>query len=149
MAILRPRRGLAADAANIILARGEVFFEPYNSSYSGKIKMGDGTTKYSSLPDFIPHPDDMKIAFTNSSSATSESNNSTYLNNIVPTSTLKTIFTNLKQLLVNFKYVLGSVVYIDDNTLCTSSFDLNITQGQLIIRQGAPSNVHEGSIWFE
>jgi len=149
MAILRPRRGLAADAANIILARGEVFFEPYNSSYSGKIKMGDGTTKYSSLPDFIPHPDDMKIAFTNSSSATSESNNSTYLNNIVPTSTLKTIFTNLKQLLLNFKNVLGSVVYIDEQTLCAPSFDLNISQGQLIIRQGAPSSDNIGSIWFE
>lgn len=56
--ILRPRRGKKSTAIsqNIILKRGEVFFEVPDSGVgtgSGRIKVGDGTTEYGSLPYFI------------------------------------------------------------------------------------------------
>ena len=55
---LRPRRGKKATAIaqNIILKRGEVFFEAPDSGVgtgAGKIKVGDGTTTYSQLPYFL------------------------------------------------------------------------------------------------
>ena len=163
MAKLKPRRGKAADAANIVLARGEVFFE-YPSTGpgtgKGKIKMGDGTTKYSSLPDFIPYPNDIKIGFTNS---TSPSNidfdqgginidptiNAGYLDNIAPTSTLSTIFTNLKQLLVNFYYIIDDAVYCGgEEKICGPDFVLNTKSGELIIPSVLPSSPEAGSIWI-
>ena len=54
---LRPRRGKKATATsnNIVLKRGEVFFEVPDTGVGtgmGKIKMGDGTTAYGSLPYF-------------------------------------------------------------------------------------------------
>ena len=53
---LRPRRGkkATAESQNIILKKGEVFFEVPTGGVGkgiGKIKMGDGTTAYKSLPD--------------------------------------------------------------------------------------------------
>ena len=154
MAILRPRRGKAADAANIVLARGEVFFE-YPSTGPGtgygKIKMGNGTTKYSSLPDFIPHPDDIKIGFTNSSSATDKSNNSTYLNKIYPGpgSDLQSIFTNLKQLLLNFSSQLSNdVLRYNSSFLGSTNFVLDTRNGVLDIPTEEPSSLLHGCIWL-
>ena len=55
---LRPRRGKEATAKsqNIVLKRGEVFFETPSGGVGtgiGKIKMGDGSTSYASLPYFL------------------------------------------------------------------------------------------------
>jgi len=104
---LRPRRGKASTAISqgLVLKRGEIFFEYPEEGICtgpGKIKMGDGTTSYSALPYFLEGGSNTTIAFTDSSTATNSSNNTTYLNNIVPSNNLATIFTNLKQLLVNY-----------------------------------------------
>ncbi|MBR6289354.1 MAG: hypothetical protein IKR19_08465 [Acholeplasmatales bacterium] len=108
---LRPRRGKRATAESqaIVLKRGEVFFECPDSGVgtgAGKIKVGDGSTKYASLPYFMQNfdlnADDATIAFTDTSTATAYTNNATYLSNIKPANSLKTIFTNLKQLLFNY-----------------------------------------------
>ena len=108
---LRPRRGKKSTAISmgLILKPGEVFFEVPPTGVGtgyGKIKMGDGTTAYDLLPYFTPseiNEDDTKIAFTDSTTPTAASNNPTYLNNVAPTSSVKTLFTNIKQLLVNYK----------------------------------------------
>ena len=55
---LRPRRGkkATAEAQNIILKRGEIFFEVPTTGVgtgAGKLKMGDGTSTYSNLPYFM------------------------------------------------------------------------------------------------
>lgn len=113
---LRPRRGKLATAkaqltASAPLKRGEVFFEVPDTGVgtgTGKIKMGDGSTAYESLPYFMVQPtvdyDNAVVAWTNTTAADSNpySTNSTYIGNIVPTANLKTIFTNLKKLLLNF-----------------------------------------------
>lgn len=106
----KPPRGTlsAALQQNIKLKNGEIFFEVPDTgpgSGPGKIKMGDGETEYANLPYFISVPEDVSdlyIDFINSTEATGIENNPTYLNNISPGSLLKNIFTNLKQLLVNF-----------------------------------------------
>ena len=59
---LRPRRGkkTTAESQNIVLKRGEVFFESPTGGVgtgTGRIKVGDGTTAYTTLPYFI-NPDD-------------------------------------------------------------------------------------------
>lgn len=115
---LRPRRGKKATAESqaIVLKRGEVFFECPDTGVgtgAGKIKVGDGSTKYASLPYFMENfdlnADDATIAFTDTSTATAYSNNATYLTNIKPANSLKTIFTNLKQLLFNYNAQLGDL----------------------------------------
>ena len=102
---LRPRRGKKATATSqaITLKRGEVFFEVPTGGVGtgiGKIKMGDGSTTYSSLPYFASTEDDT-VAFTNVTATTASSNNSTYLSDFAPTATLKTNFNKIKQLLYN------------------------------------------------
>lgn len=108
---LRPRRGKKATAESqaIVLKRGEVFFECPDEGVGtglGKIKVGDGATAYASLPYFLKNfslnDSDATIAFTDTSTATDASNNATYLTNIKPANSIKTIFTNLKQLLFNY-----------------------------------------------
>ena len=108
---LRPRRGKksTAESQNIVLKRGEVFFECPDTGVGtgkGKVKVGDGSTGYASLPYFMENfdldADTSVIGFTDSSTETAASNNATYLSNIKPASSLKTIFTNLKQLLYNY-----------------------------------------------
>ena len=115
---LRPRRGKEATAKsqNIVLKRGEVFFETPSGGVGtgiGKIKMGDGSTSYASLPYFLKQLDlndnNTKCAFTNATAATDKSNNTTYLNNIAPSSNLKTLFQNIKQLLLNYNSQLTSL----------------------------------------
>lgn len=113
---LRPRRGKKATAtsqltASAPLKRGEIFFEVPDTGVgtgTGKIKMGDGTTAYSSLPYFMEQPTvdytNAVVAWTNTTAADSDpySTNATYANKIAPSASLKTIFTNLKKLLMNY-----------------------------------------------
>ena len=115
---LRPRRGKEATAKsqNIVLKRGEIFFETPSGGVGtgiGKIKMGDGSTSYASLPYFLRQLDlndnNTKCAFTNATAATDKSNNTTYLNNIAPSNNLKTLFQNIKQLLLNYNSQLTSL----------------------------------------
>ncbi len=109
---LRPRRGKKATAeaqltSSAPLKRGEVFFEVPDSGVGtglGRIKMGDGSTAYGSLPTFLEqlNPDTALVGFTNSTTGSEDlSTNATYASAIVPSANLKTIFTNLKQLLLN------------------------------------------------
>ena len=122
---LRPRRGKEATAKsqNIVLKRGEIFFETPAGGVGtgiGRLKMGDGSTSYASLPYFLKQLDlndnNTKCAFTNVTAATNKSNNSTYLNNIAPGNSLKTLFQNIKQLLLNYNSQLTSL----NNDLATS-----------------------------
>lgn len=115
---LRPRRGKEATAKsqNIVLKRGEIFFETPAGGVGtgiGRLKMGDGSTSYASLPYFLKQLDlndnNTKCAFTNVTAATDKSNNNTYLNNIAPTNSLKTLFQNIKQLLLNYNSQLTSL----------------------------------------
>ena len=115
---LRPRRGKEATAKsqNIVLKRGEIFFETPAGGVGtgiGRLKMGDGSTSYASLPYFLRQLDlndnNTKCAFTNVTAATNKSNNNTYLNNIAPGNSLKTLFQNIKQLLLNYNSQLTSL----------------------------------------
>ena len=103
---LRPRRGKKATAIsqNIILKKGEVFFEVPDGGVgtgAGKIKMGDGTTAYGNLPYFYePAVVDVStapITFTESS----ETNNTNLLNAITTGAQTGTLFGNIKKLLRN------------------------------------------------
>ena len=56
IAVLKPLRGTSSTLANVVLESGEIAFE-YPSSGpgtgQGNIKMGDGSTTYNNLPDYI------------------------------------------------------------------------------------------------
>ena len=118
---LRPRRGKKATAtsqltASAPLKRGEVFFEVPDGGVGsgvGKIKMGDGTTAYEDLPYFLEQPTvdytNAVVDWTNTIAADSENTNATYAGNIIPSASLKTIFTNLKKLLLNYNSQISSV----------------------------------------
>lgn len=103
---LRPRRGKLATATsqNIVLKRGEVFFEVPTSGVgtgAGKIKMGDGTTAYSALPYFL-EPTVIEVATSTIAFAEATStDNATLLNAIASGAQLKTIIGNVKKLLRN------------------------------------------------
>ena len=111
---LRPRRGKKATAiaqltASAPLKRGEVFFEVPDAGTgtgAGRIKMGDGSTAYESLPYFLEpfDPDSATVGFTDATEAEADpyTSNATHTNAIVPAANFKTIFTNLKQLLLNY-----------------------------------------------
>lgn len=118
---LRPRRGKKATAIsqNIILKRGEIFFEVPDAGVgkgAGKLKMGDGSTAYSSLPYFMePTSVDVAtsaISFTESSTTA----NATLLNEIASGAQLKTIVGSIKKLLRN----LNSSVTSLNNDLASS-----------------------------
>ena len=105
---LKPKRGRrsTAEEQNFILKRGEVFFECPETGQgtgTGRIKVGDGTTAYTSLPYFL-NPDNFisdistaNVTFTE----TSESNNTTLLNRIITGAALNTIIASVKNLFVN------------------------------------------------
>ena len=110
---LRPRRGkkIAAETLDIVLRRGEVFFEIGNNGNPttgtdaksfGKIKMGDGTTEYSNLGYFID-VDTTAVDWTDTTTtATSRdqgADNYATLNEIVPSATMKSILASIKSLL--------------------------------------------------
>ena len=127
---LKPRRGKLATATsqNIVLKRGEVFFEVPTGGVgtgAGKIKMGDGTTAYSSLPYFLePTVIDVAastIAFTEASST----DNTTLLNAIASGAQLKTIIGNVKKLLRNLNSSVTQLNNDLDNYLPLSGGRLN------------------------
>lgn len=104
--IFRPRRGkqATAESQNFVLAKGEIFFEVPTGGVGkgiGRIKMGDGTTAYSSLPYFLQQNsvdvDDSTIAFTESTTTA----NATLLNEIASGAKLKVIVGSVKKLLRN------------------------------------------------
>ena len=119
---LLPRRGTkgAAISDNIILQRGELYFEVPDTGIAtgfGKIKMGDGSTAYSDLPYFLKQSivdeneyfnDEMSIPFTDTSTVTN--NNSELLLGVSSGNTTSNLFTNIKQLLYNFN---SKIAYIN------------------------------------
>lgn len=149
---LRPRRGKEATAKsqNIVLKRGEIFFETPAGGVGtgiGRLKMGDGSTSYASLPYFLRQLDlsdnNTKCAFTNVTAATDKSNNNTYLNNIAPTNSLKTLFQNIKQLLLNYNSQLTSLnndlgIFTDNNRIMFGN-GLKIQFGSCICSYSNPN----------
>lgn len=99
--IFKPRRGLAstmsgAGKKDIVLAKGEMFVEaPSTGMGTGesKIKIGDGTTAYASLPYALGDTSNNKIEFTSNTSTTV----ATALNSVASGNALKTIIAGLKQ----------------------------------------------------
>ena len=107
-ATLRPRRGKKASAESqaIVLKKGEIFFEVPDTGVgtgTGKIKMGDGTTAYSSLPYFLEggggSVDVSTSAITFTETTSSSSYNSTLLGKIVTGANLNIIIAAIKNLL--------------------------------------------------
>jgi hypothetical protein len=101
---LRPRRGKksTAESQNIILKRGEVFFESPETGVgtgAGKIKIGDGTTIYSNLPYFLESSSidvaNAAITFTEATSTTP----STLLSALTSGAKLNTLIGTIKKLL--------------------------------------------------
>ena len=137
---LRPRRGKKATATSQLTAsnplkRGEIFFEVPDTGVgtgTGKIKMGDGATAYASLPYFMVQPTvdytNAVVAWTNTTAASSApyTDNATYTNAIIPSASLKTIFTNLKKLLLNYNSQLTTL----NNDLANINTDLNILKNR-------------------
>ena len=127
---LRPRRGkkTTAESQNIVLKRGEVFFESPPGGVgtgTGRIKVGDGTTAYTSLPYFL-NPDNFisnistaNVTFTE----TTETNNTTLLSRIVTGAALNTIIASIKNLLSN----LNSSVTTINNDIATKTDKLTNT----------------------
>ena len=104
---LKPYRGkkATAESQNIVLKRGEVFFEVPAGGVGtgiGKIKMGDGTTAYSDLP-YFASVDDTVVSWTDTADTIDTNNNTNValLNAFVPTKNVKSLFGTAKQLLVN------------------------------------------------
>ena len=104
---LKPYRGkkATAESQNIVLKRGEVFFEVPAGGVGtgiGKIKMGDGTTAYSDLP-YFSSVDDTVVSWTDTADTIDTTNNTNValLNAFVPTKNIKSLFGTAKQLLVN------------------------------------------------
>lgn len=160
---LRPRRGKKATAiaqlnSSAPLKRGEVFFEVPDAGTgtgAGRIKMGDGSTAYESLPYFLEpfDPDSATVGFTNATAAESDpyTTNATHTNAIVPSANLKTILTNLKQLLLNYNSqftklnndLIPKYKYINDisnqiNTEYINRFEMKMYRiGNLVIVNGS------------
>ena len=147
---LRPRRGKNATAiaqlgANAPLKRGEVFFEVPDTGVGtglGKIKMGDGSTAYANLPYFLEQLDldNAKIAFTDSNTPDENpyTTNTTLATAIAPTASVKTIFTNLKQLLVNHNAQLTQLnndcgVRLKRWAIHKSPFNVNTSNGGIFL----------------
>ena len=99
--IFKPRRGLASTMAgsgkkNIVLQKGEFFLEaPSGGMGTGasKVKVGDGTTAYSSLPYALGDTSNDKIDFSNNTSTTVAN----ALTSVASGKALKTIIGGLKQ----------------------------------------------------
>ena len=100
---LRPRRGkkATAEAQNIILKRGEVFFETPTTGVGtgiGKIKIGDGTSTYSNLPYFLEQGSQISVDTALSTSSTNPVQNkivTTKINELDTTiSSIQTSFQN-------------------------------------------------------
>jgi hypothetical protein len=112
--ILRPRRGkrASAEAENIVLKRGEVFFESPDTGVgtgTGRIKIGDGTTPYKDLPYFIDTTnldidvDDSTIEFDEYTNSSSYSIENIINNEISSGKILKNIISAIKYVLFRLK----------------------------------------------
>ncbi len=99
--IFKPRRGLASTMAgngkkDIVLQKGEFFLEaPSGGMGTGasKVKVGDGTTAYASLPYALGDTSNDKIDFSSNTSTTVAN----ALTSVATGNTLKTIIGGLKQ----------------------------------------------------
>ena len=98
--IFKPRRGkkstMAGTKKATVLSAGEMFIEvPDTGAGTGhsKMKIGDGSTKYSSLPYAMGDTENDKIAFSNDTSG----NITTALNKVTSGAALKTMIAALKQ----------------------------------------------------
>lgn len=114
---LRPRRGkrATAESQNIILKKGEIFFEAPDAGVgkgAGRIKIGDGVTAYTSLPYFYDYSSfvtdlaNSTISFT----PTTETNNTVLLNKIVSGAKVSIIIAAIKNLLVNINNSVSSLI---------------------------------------
>lgn len=112
ISVLRPRRGkkATAETQNIVLKRGEVFFESPDTGVgtgTGRIKIGDGTTPYKNLPYFIDitnlniDVDDSTIQFEDYKNSSSYSIENIIKNEIVSGKILKNIISAIKYVLYN------------------------------------------------
>lgn len=112
---LRPRRGKKSTAIDqaIILKRGELFMEAPDAGVGkgpGRIKVGDGTTVYGSLPYFYD-PDDFGGDVSTSAvefTETTDTNNNTILGRIVSGATVATIVAATKNLFSNLNTFVGT-----------------------------------------
>jgi hypothetical protein len=110
--IFKPRRGTKStfntgSKSSTVLDEGEIFFEvPDSGQGKGRvrIKMGDGSSTYATLPYAIPFTEDELITHNgtdtksvSASSSIGSSTVSTYLNNAKSGNTLKTIIHNLRE----------------------------------------------------
>ena len=98
--IFKPRRGkkstMAGTKKTTVLSAGEMFIEvPDTGAGTGhsKMKIGDGSTQYSSLPYAMGDTENDKIAFSNDTSG----NITTALNKVTSGAALKTMIAALKQ----------------------------------------------------
>lgn len=114
ISILRPRRGkkATAETQNIVLKRGEVFFESPDTGVgtgTGRIKIGDGTTPYKDLPYFIDTTnldidvDDSTIEFDEYTNSSSYSIENIINNEISSGKILKNIISAIKYVLFSLK----------------------------------------------
>lgn len=114
ISILRPRRGkkATAETQNIVLKRGEVFFESPDTGVgtgTGRIKIGDGTTPYKDLPYFIDTTnlnidvDDSTIEFDEYTNSSSYSIENIINNEISSGKILKNIISAIKYVLYSLK----------------------------------------------
>ena len=98
--IFKPRRGkkstMAGTKKTTVLSAGEMFIEvPDTGAGTGhsKMKIGDGSTQYSSLPYAMGDTENDKIAFSNDTSSTATA----ALNKVTSGAALKTLIAGLKQ----------------------------------------------------
>ena len=139
---LRPRRGKKATAVsqNVVLRRGEIFFEVPDTGVgtgNGKIKMGDGTTAYSSLPYFFePTIVDVATSTIEFTEAT-ETDNAVLLSAISSGAQLKTLIGNIKKLLSNLN---TSVTQLNNDFASFNLSKSKIVSSALGIALGLTSN---------
>jgi hypothetical protein len=130
--IFKPRRGTTStfttgNKSSTILDEGEIFFEvPDSGQGTGRcrIKMGDGSSTYATLPYAIPFTEDELITHNgtdtksvSASSSIGSSTVSTYLNNAKSGNTLKTIIHNLREAIYRNAC---DISYLNNNKASTS-----------------------------
>lgn len=98
--VLKPRRGtksiMAGTKKSTVLASGEMFIEVPDAGVgkgASKIKIGDGTTAYSSLPYALGDTSNDQITFSSNTSTTVDA----ALNSVTSGGSLKNIVAGLKQ----------------------------------------------------
>ena len=128
--VFKPRRGKASTMStkNPVLESGEFFVEVPNSGVgtgAGKIKMGDGTTAYNSLPYLI---DGTSVSSqTGSVTADSSTTVAAALNNVTNGKTVAGLFGSLKQAV---SLLNGTVTTLNDDT--TASLNLKLDSSMLM-----------------